>query len=206
MAELFEYGSKVYRRYPDSKKRSDRVYFKRSITGGTIWLHRQIWSDVHGEIPVGAHIHHADGNPLNNDISNLECLSPKEHIGGHEWPSERRASQNELLDRIRPLTKDWHASPQGIAKHRAIGAMAYEQFVPVAKKCEQCASEFLPKKIGSVDRFCSNKCKSAWRRASGVDNETRCCKQCGTPFVCNKYRDQKFCSGACSNSHRSRES
>lgn len=50
--------------------------------------HRQIWISHHGEIPVddqgrSYHIHHLDGNPLNNDISNLICLSPEDHYEVH---------------------------------------------------------------------------------------------------------------------------
>ena len=197
MSESIEYNGKIYRRYPESSRRSDRVYFKRSITGGTVWLHRQKWIDAHGDIPAGHHVHHKDGNPSNNDISNLECLSPKDHFGDHQWSKDRKSKHKKHLDKIRPLTKAWHSSPEGIQKHREIGAMAYENFVPVQKKCEHCGAGFLCNRTGGVGKFCSNKCKSAYRRASGVDNETRLCAQCGSAFVADKYADTKCCSRSC---------
>lgn len=40
------------------------------------------------EIPLGFDIHHKDGNPLNNDISNLELLSKVDHAKLHGKRSE----------------------------------------------------------------------------------------------------------------------
>ena len=54
--------------------------------------YRKIYEYHFGEIPKGYHIHHIDGNPLNNDISNLLCISAEEHKKIHnnsfvEWAS-----------------------------------------------------------------------------------------------------------------------
>lgn len=49
-----------------------------------------------------------------------------------------------------------------------------------------------------TDKFCSNNCKSAYRRKSGVDNEERICKICGEIFITNKYSKAKVCSKKCS--------
>jgi len=46
-------------------------------------VYRSIYRDHFGPIPKGYQIHHIDGNYENNDISNLECLSPKEHALRH---------------------------------------------------------------------------------------------------------------------------
>ena len=208
MVETFEFGGKVYRRYPNRRRRSDRVYFKRSITGGTVWLHREIWASVHGEIPDGYHIHHKDGNPDNNGIENLECLPAGQHISVHavefhaDTDNQRRVRQH--LAEIRPLTKAWHGSVEGLAKHREIGAMAYKNFRPQKKPCKQCGQPFTPKALGSRDLFCSGKCKAAWRRASGVDDVERICPACGTVFKRNKYAGVVTCSRACANRYRSR--
>ena len=43
-------------------------------------LHRLIFEDFYGKIPNGCHIHHKDGNPLNNCIMNLQLLTKREHI------------------------------------------------------------------------------------------------------------------------------
>lgn len=46
-------------------------------------LHRLIFEDYYGEISPNTHIHHLDGNPLNNCILNLEAMSKSEHISYH---------------------------------------------------------------------------------------------------------------------------
>lgn len=51
-------------------------------------LHRKIWEQHCGQIPVDCNgrtydIHHIDGNPHNNDISNLKAVSIQEHYDIH---------------------------------------------------------------------------------------------------------------------------
>jgi hypothetical protein len=41
--------------------------------------YRKLYESHFGEIPKGYHIHHIDGNPYNNDISNLKAVSAEEH-------------------------------------------------------------------------------------------------------------------------------
>jgi hypothetical protein len=49
----------------------------------------------------------------------------------------------------------------------------------------------------STSRFCSNKCKSRWRRRSGLDDVERICEYCGKAFKVNKYKPTKYCSSLC---------
>lgn len=42
-------------------------------------LHRLIFEDFYGQIPDGCHVHHKDGNTLNNCILNLQLLTEFEH-------------------------------------------------------------------------------------------------------------------------------
>lgn len=46
-------------------------------------LHREVWKSHHGTIPIGYVIHHKDGNPANNDISNLELVEWGQHSVNH---------------------------------------------------------------------------------------------------------------------------
>jgi hypothetical protein len=46
---------------------------------GTAYAHREIWAAVHGPIPPGMIIHHADDNRRNNAIDNLICVTKLEH-------------------------------------------------------------------------------------------------------------------------------
>ena len=59
---------------------------------------------VWGREPVGLeHVHHINGNPYDNHISNLECLTPKEHYHIHKdtrtW--SKGARKVELIDKRR---------------------------------------------------------------------------------------------------------
>jgi hypothetical protein len=42
-------------------------------------LHRYIWEEANGLIPEGYHIHHIDGNRKNNELINLQLVTPGEH-------------------------------------------------------------------------------------------------------------------------------
>ena len=185
-----------WNRYPESKRRSDRVYFKRSVTGGTVWLHRYIWEKANGAISKGAHIHHKDGNTLNNDLSNLECLTPKAHAQTHPFVGESLEKQLKHLERIREKTKEWHASKEGHEWHKAHAKkFNFGYFDLPEKKCAQCGKTFKPKT--HHDKFCSNACKSAWRRKQGLDDVEKTCVVCGKVFKSNKYRKQITCSVQC---------
>ena len=76
-----------------------------------------------GEIPKGCQIHHIDFNSFNNDISNLVALQKREHQQLHMREKFCKMKNmlkraKEHLDRIRPLTKEWHASEDGSLAHR----------------------------------------------------------------------------------------
>jgi hypothetical protein len=42
-------------------------------------MHRYVWENHNGKIPMGYDIHHIDNNKANNDINNLMCLPKSEH-------------------------------------------------------------------------------------------------------------------------------
>jgi hypothetical protein len=80
MIERVIYRGRIYTRDPDSKHSSRRRYFTRK-TGKTtthksqrFYLHRVIYEDNIGPIPADCVIHHKDGNPLNNEASNLVAI------------------------------------------------------------------------------------------------------------------------------------
>lgn len=103
--ETIEYNGKRYHRYPDAKQRNHRVYYTYhgKWKQPPVALHRQIWMDNFGEIPKGCHIHHKDGNPDNNSIDNLECITAKEHIHKHpmsEEERERRRKQGKIKNNL----------------------------------------------------------------------------------------------------------
>jgi len=59
------------------------------VNGKTVRRSRWVWEQHHGPIPDRHHIHHKNGNPLDDRIENLECVEAGAHIR-HHW-AERRA-------------------------------------------------------------------------------------------------------------------
>lgn len=48
-----------------------------------LMLHNLIWEKENGKMPKGYEIHHKDCNKLNNDLCNLQLVTPKEHTEIH---------------------------------------------------------------------------------------------------------------------------
>ena len=159
-----------------------------------IRAHVWVWKCHFGEIEKGFHIHHIDGNKSNNDISNLEKLTVKQHISKHDSPQRKKANKAHF-DEIRHLTKEWHASPVGIEWHRQHGIKTWEDRKPFYIECKQCGKKS-GTKIYHQD-FCSNACKSAWRREKRIDDEERSCEICENKFKVNKYAKTRTCSRKC---------
>ena len=57
-----------------------RGYFEVHIGPKTVKIHRLVWETFNGDIPNGYVINHKDFNRLNNNISNLECITFKENV------------------------------------------------------------------------------------------------------------------------------
>lgn len=164
-SETVSYGGVRWRRYPDSKGVDTRMYFRAFRTGTKKGLesslHRQIWRDANGPIPKGCHIHHIDGNPLNNHISNLQCVTVKAHRAHHsaEATAEQLKAMRENLERIRPLASQWHKSEAGKEWGKAISVAYWAQRKPVIHVCDHCGESFESLAQTSRIRFCSNRCR-----------------------------------------------
>lgn len=164
-------------------------------------LHRYVWSYHNGTIPKGKHIHHINGNKNVNDISNLDLIKHEEHLREH---GKVRANDNEEWLNVFQTkgvlsAKEWHTSKEGIEWHKEHFENVKDKFLEHKSfKCKQCDVTFTSQNNGK-NKFCSNRCKSAFRRDSGVDDEVRICEQCGKEYIINKYRKNRTCSKSCSN-------
>lgn len=189
-AEVVEYDGKLWHRYVRYGSRSEEVYYRHH----TQYLHRYVWEKHNGPIPKGYQIHHKDGDPLNNDISNLECLSVAEHRSQHPCTDELRERRRQDIEKIQDKCREWHRSEEGHKWHVAhVGDYLWQK---KEFECEWCHKMFESQDMGR-NRFCSNACKSSARRASGVDDEDRVCAVCGAAFRINKYSKTICCSKKC---------
>lgn len=169
-------------------------------------MHRYVWEFYHGKIPKAYQIHHIDGDRANNNISNLEMIRVGVHqrLHGEKLSEmERQIRRDNLEQNARPKAVEWHKSEAGREWHKIHGKAVMENREPTLHTCVYCGKEYLSKQKDG--RFCSNKCKAAWRRKSGVDTETRTCAVCGNEFSANRYTKTVTCSRSCTNVMMHRE-
>lgn len=169
---------------------------KKTDIGKRERLHCYVWRKYNGVIPKGYQVHHKDHDKSNNDINNLELLTEAEHRKRHsdEMSDYEKAKRKEIIkNKALPKAVDWHKSQQGKEWHK-------KKYVNDAPKlhqkrtfvCLACGNEYIAEITGN-NKFCSNKCKSKYRRESGIDNEERICCKCGDLFRANKYSKVACC-------------
>src|SRR5574343_191837 len=205
VGESVEYNGVRFYRYPNSTNRSHRNYYTPGIQAkqnGVDLLHRQIWKDHFGEIPEGYLIHHKDENPLNNELSNLECITTKQHFYKHPDRIAYCNSQEQLdhLARIRDKTKSWHSSKEGIKWHvQHAKEMRFGQHEFIDVQCFVCGKQYQTKHK-SVRNYCSKECTNAQRRADLAAGKRNIhyhqCEYCSKTFV-TPYKNSRFCSRSC---------
>ena len=175
-------------------------YYQGCVNGKKIRLHQYVWIKYNGDIPKGYHIHHIDKD-------NLKLLSQNEHLKLHaiEIPKKIKC---EILDKFaRPKAIVWHGSFEGSLWHSKHGKDIAVKLknVELMKVCLECGIPFKDNGFNKA-KFCSAKCKSKYRRKSGVDDEIKACIICGKEFKFNKYDKTKTCSKNCSNLFRYKNS
>ncbi|GBR73957.1 endonuclease HNH [Candidatus Termititenax aidoneus] len=165
--------------------------------GGEKNLHRYVWVKNFGKIPQGFFVHHKDKNKDNNKIDNLELLSANEHAQKHSYRHDKKRylKQIEHLNKIRPKkVYKWsqEPNPEKRAMHATAHKLGMSLAIPVERICKNCGTKFLAKPFGK-HVFCSNKCKSAFRRKSKSDVVLRVCVICNKKFYINKFTVTTTC-------------
>ena len=183
--------------------RDDRTGYYLTTRNSTLIgrrLHRVVWEYHHGTIPNGYHIHHIDHDKSNNAIENLKMLTVEQHIDIHKdelTEEEKQWYRSNLEQKARPKAVEWHKSVEGRNWHKRHYQQSKEKLHAQQKYvCEMCGNEFLAINNGK-NRFCSNACKSAFRRKNGQNKEKRFCVICGNAFLTDKYKKTVTCSPKC---------
>lgn len=162
ITQYFDGG--LYRLWPSE------VYLSRSGKR----LHRDVWRTAFGEIPAGCHIHHRDGNVLNNRLENLECVPASEHLS-ESWAKRTAPEDGWFSASARDKAAEWHRSPAGRLWHKrhAKRSKGWTKWKREEKPCEHCGKPFmaLVRKGGNASKFCGSPCKVAAYRARGKESE-----------------------------------
>lgn len=162
-------------------------------------LHVYVWRYFNGPVKDGYHVHHKDENKDHNDIENLTCIRGETHMKYHllKYTANHREEMAEnLVKYARPKASEWHKSEDGRKWHREHWAESLGTVQLKERTCTFCGKKYFTKRT-EASRFCSNNCKAAARRKSGVDDETRKCQVCGKEYQTNKYSPARFCSAEC---------
>src|ERR1039457_396109 len=203
VVEDVEFDGRTYTRYPYVGNLSHGRDFTSGmdrIDGHKRFLHRDVWEKFNGKIPEGCVVHHRDFNHSNNDIGNLILCRAAQHMSLHakkfhrEHPEFAMAQMEINQDKCR----EWHGSEEGRIQHSK-QCDVFRDRRKVTIKCDQCGKDCEYDDLCSrSDRnhFCSNACKSKWRRYSGMDDVEVVCKICGSKFMGNKYAKRKICHDA----------
>lgn len=110
--------------------------------------YRKIWSDFHGlNVPFGWHIHHMDGDKINNDPANLICVSPHVHWCIHLLQGDSVALKGNWIQ---------NATKAGKAGGVAASKLKISGFFTGAAAKAAALSPYHPNKTG------------AWRRGIGA--------------------------------------
>lgn len=161
-------------------------------------LHVYVWEKVNGKIPKGHHIHHIDRNKQNNEPENLVLMTEEAHRKLHNTSmteEHKNALRKHLKEKAVPASKEWHRSEAGHDWHVKHGIEAMNKRAERKYICTNCGKDFSTTHIYGEDEntFCSNSCKSAFRRKSGVDDVEKICESCGKTYKANKYQKTKYC-------------
>lgn len=200
MVQYFDNGDLACANGLSFRRDKKTGYFLSSspIGGRRKRLHVYVWELIHGEIPKGYQVHHIDHDKNNNEPENLALLTVAEHRKIHS--QERTEEQLERMRRnvaenVRPKAIEWHKSAAGRAWHAEVAKKNSEKWEYRTYTCTYCGKEFQSRKLqrNSKTSFCSNNCKSAYRRKMGYDNVTRKCIFCGGEFIVNKYAKTQRC-------------
>lgn len=182
-------------------KRTGYYISSRKIGDKRKRLHVFVWETHNGAIPKGFQIHHKDNDKGNNDIENLELKTNKSHQKHHgkNMTEEHLEKIKINLDKARSKAPEWHGSEKGREWHKDnYQSMKHVLHEKIEKQCVICGNVFMGLKREN-NKFCSNKCKSEWRRKSGIDDIIIKCERCGNEFTANKYNKRKYCSAICRN-------
>lgn len=142
-AELVLFNGRKYYRCK-SQRYFSTAYDYKNRKGGRR-LHRDVWEFYSGKkIPKGYHVHHKDGNWLNNDFENLVCLSPKEYYQQHLDEIRKvweRPDMQEARNRGREKCKEWHHSEEA-KKWHSKHQKEYIKKILISVECEECGKTF----------------------------------------------------------------
>jgi len=88
---------KPYILVDDFKFTINRDGYYECTTVDRLMLHNYNWEKVNGKIQKGYELHHIDLNKINNEVSNLQLLTPSEHTKLHSKLKNGSSTNKKVL-------------------------------------------------------------------------------------------------------------
>ena len=188
----------------DATQIFDGITFHKLKSGyyqGQIKMHRYVWQRCFGDIPEDYVIHHKDHNPENNNIANLQVLSPEQHAKIHEQEliAARKAHEFTCAHCGKVFSaysngENCFCSKECQRAYRQTGSNYQKQCT-----CVICGKPFTARKDKKT-KTCSPQCAGKFRSQKHTpikQTEQRTCIICGKLFMVNKRKKTKTCSSKC---------
>ena len=123
--ETIVFKGREYHRNPSANGKHSRRYFwgrRESGDKKKVALHVAVWEHHNGPVPDGYVVHHKDGNPLNNDVANLECVTISHHCEIHDTGRNLDGHRHKMLysgicDQCGAEYKTWRKSKTKFCSH-----------------------------------------------------------------------------------------
>ena len=105
-----------------------RLYDNSGKLGKLKYIHRLVWETFVGNIPEGLDIDHKDSNPSNNNLSNLQLLTPREN---NDKYNRKKQGGSILRDKRDELIKDYEelGSFKKVAKKWGVSITAVHRVI-----------------------------------------------------------------------------
>ena len=178
----------------DTHQKFNGVTYSKHVSGHfncSCSIHREVYKYYYGEIPQGHYdIHHINGNPADNDILNLQCLTAAEHKRLHNFEKPynhyicevcgKNFVSRRLDEKIRFCSKQCRNK--------------YYSELKEIRICQYCGKEFKTN-VYSDAIFCSMTCKNLdyWSKKPKVKKICPVCEKIFEP----RYKHQIYCSKSC---------
>jgi len=166
---------------------------RRASRAGQGWelQHQLVAGRRRGSGSDGLHVHHRDGDSLNDAPTNLVLLPKAEHhqlhaSGTHPLATDgTRANRDARIDKLR-------ATVTGAGNPNHSHGLFDGQGVTTTRPCSQCGVDFT-----SIARqfTCSLVCRDAWHTEHPRE-QVIACSECGDPFIAGSAAGL-YCSAPC---------